>query len=70
MDRAVLLALLGIPILVIIHVALFRQPIPWGGETFWTVSQEADLRQLRGHWQSPEQTLPSHFAIERTAQGS
>jgi hypothetical protein len=70
MDRAVLLALLGIPILVIIHIALFWQPMPLGGEMFWTASRYVERFQLRGHWRSPESTLPSHFAIERAAQGS
>lgn len=69
MDRTILLALLGIPVLVIIHIALFAQPIPWTSAMFWAAS--GDGTQLQGHWQSPEQTLPSHFAIERTTeQGS
>jgi hypothetical protein len=73
MDRAVLLVILGIPILVIIHVALFWQPVPWNGGMLWTASQDTERSQLRGHWQSSEQTLPfqampSRFVIEHTAQ--
>jgi hypothetical protein len=69
MHRAVLLTLLAIPILVIMHIALFWQPIPWDSGTFWTASQ--DESQLRGHWQSPEQSAPTHFVLDRTSeQGS
>jgi len=71
MDRAVLLALLAIPVLVIIHVALFWQPIPLGGEVFSTAYRDTGRVQLRGHWQVPDQTSPSRFIIAHPiAQGS
>jgi hypothetical protein len=73
MDRAVLLAILGIPILVIIHVALFWQPVPWSGGVLWIASQDMERSQLRGRWQSSEpalpfQAAPSQFVIEHTVQ--
>jgi len=67
MDRAFLIALLGIPILVVLHIALFWQPIPWGGETFWTAAQDGEHLQLRGNWQS-EQTNSTRFVIEQVAE--
>ena len=71
MDRAVLIALLAIPIVVIIHIALFWQPIPWQGEMYWATSRDSDRPRLPGHWRSPEQALPSHFVLLHTsAQGS
>jgi len=65
MHRAILLTLLAIPILVIMHVALFWQPIPWGKEILWTASQ--DGAQLRGTWDSTGQSLPAQFVIVRTS---
>jgi hypothetical protein len=65
MDRAALLALLGIPILVIVHVALFRQPIP-GVAKHWTAA--GDHLLLQGHWQSPEAGRPSYFVVEPRAE--
>lgn len=64
MDRAVLLALLGIPILVIIHVALFWQPISSGG-LMASNAQSPERVRLQGHWQTPEEALPANFVIER-----
>jgi hypothetical protein len=69
MHRAILLTLLAIPILVIVHIALFWQSDPWGSELFWTASQ--DGARLRGYWQSPGQSARSHFVVDRTSeQGS
>ncbi len=69
MHRAVLLTLLAIPILVIMHIALFGQNVPWGGEIFSTAFQDGP--RLRGYWQSPEASSPARFAIDRTTkQGS
>jgi hypothetical protein len=69
MHRAVLLTLLAIPILVIMHIALVWQPIPWGSGMFWTTSQ--DGAHLRGYWQSPERSVPSRFVTDRISkQGS
>jgi hypothetical protein len=55
MDRVILLALLGIPVLVIIHVALFAGQTPPGAPmisaSFSVGSQEPSM--LRGHWRSP-----------------
>jgi hypothetical protein len=65
MNRVALLALLGIPILVIIHVALFRQPIP-GVAKYWMVA--GDHLLLQGHWQSPEEGRPSYFVVEPMAE--
>ena len=66
MHRAVLLTLLAIPIVVIMHIALFWQPIPLGSEMFWTASQDGS--QLRGYWQPRAQAVPSHFVIDRTSE--
>jgi|HubBroStandDraft_5_1064220.scaffolds.fasta_scaffold1797034_1 hypothetical protein len=56
MDRFVLLALLGIPVLVIIHVALFGQPTPPGvamvSATFSGGGQ--NHRVLQGLWSPSE----------------
>jgi hypothetical protein len=66
MDRAVLLALLGIPLLVIIHVALFWQPLPSDMANLSAADNETS--SLQGHWQSSERVLPSHFVIEHLSQ--
>jgi hypothetical protein len=69
MHRAVLLTLLAIPILVIMHIALFSQTLPWGGEIVSPVA--ADGPRLRGYWQSPEVSSPARFVLDRTTkQGS
>jgi hypothetical protein len=71
MDRIVLLALLAIPILVVVHVALLGQPVRADGVRFWPASRNENRPQLQGYWQSPEQLLPTHFVVETTAeQGS
>jgi hypothetical protein len=67
-DRAILLALLGVPILVILHIALFRQPVPMRADEFWAAAWDGDRIALQGHWQSPEQTVPPIFVVERTTQ--
>jgi len=67
MDRALLIALLGIPILIVMHIALFWQPIPSGGEAFWT-AQDGERFQLRGRWQPPDQTRPTRFVTERASE--
>ena len=55
MDRVILLALLGIPVLVIIHVALFARQTPPGAPmisaNFSVGGQQPPL--LLGHWRSP-----------------
>jgi hypothetical protein len=68
MDRMVLLALLAVPILVVIHVALFWQPIHADGVMPWTASQHENHGQLQGYWQPPGQLLPAHFVVEHTAE--
>ena len=70
MHRAVLLTLLAIPILVIMHIALFSQSVPWGGQIFSTAFQDGS--QLRGYWQSPPEAAgPARFVLDRTTrQGS
>jgi hypothetical protein len=67
MDRIVLLALLAVPLLIVIHVALFR-PIGADGVMFWPSAPDDDRVQLQGYWQSPEQLLPAHFVVERTTE--
>ena len=64
MHRAILLTLLAIPVLIIMHIALFWQPIPWGNQMFWTASGEGT--QLRGYWQPAGQAVPTQFVIDRT----
>jgi hypothetical protein len=51
MDRVVLLALLGIPVLVIMHVALFASPLP---STSMLVDEDRDRPVLQGTWRMPE----------------
>jgi hypothetical protein len=69
MDRFILLALLGIPLLVILHVALFWDDIPTGAAMDWTAT--ADDTGLQGHWRSQDRPLPSQFVIRSTSkQGS
>ena len=69
MDRFLLLVLLGIPVLVILHVALFRDDIPSGAAMVWTAAPEDT--GLQGHWRSRDLPLPSQFVIESTPkQGS
>jgi hypothetical protein len=54
MDRVILLALLGIPVLVIMHVALFERQTasesPMISASFSVGSQEPSM--LQGHWRS------------------
>jgi hypothetical protein len=72
MDRVVLLALLGIPILVIMHVALFWQSLPPGAVMFSAADGAPERPHLQGYWQAPERlSLPSRFVIRQTSeQGS
>jgi hypothetical protein len=71
MERFVLLGLLAIPILVVVHVALFWQPVGPHSVIFWTTSQDEDRVQLQGHWQSSEQVLPMHYVVvQKTERGS
>jgi hypothetical protein len=59
MDRLVLLALLAVPILVVIHVALVWQPVRAHEVMFGTASQDA---RLQGRWQSPTRFVVNHTA--------
>jgi hypothetical protein len=68
MDRVVLLALLGIPVLVIMHVALFAQPLP---STSVHVEDDRDRPLLQGHWRIPEPPGSTHLVIKHLSeQGS
>jgi hypothetical protein len=62
MDRVVLLALLGIPVLVIMHVALLAQSLPSGPEML--VDGDRERPVLQGHWQMPESPGPMHLATK------
>lgn len=63
MHRAILLALLSVPVLIIMQIALFRQPIPWREEALLMTSRDQAL--ARG---GPP--TPTRFVIaETTAQG-
>jgi hypothetical protein len=64
-GRVALLALLGIPILIVIHVALFSQPLLGEGVKYRKVA--GDHLVLQGHWQSSEQ-IPSYFVVECTTE--
>jgi hypothetical protein len=67
MDRVVLLALLGIPILVIIHVALLAPELPSGPAMASAARQDdRELPVLQGHWQQPEPGLPAQVAIKHS----
>lgn len=66
MDRAVLIALLGIPVLIVIHIAVFWQPVPWSAAMAWTTAREGT--QLQGYWQSSDETLPARFVVEHQTQ--
>jgi hypothetical protein len=69
MDRVVLLALLGIPILIIIHVALFSPELPSGLAMASPASQlDRELPVLQGHWQQPEPVGPARLAIKHTTE--
>jgi hypothetical protein len=69
MDRVVLLTLLGIPVLVIMHVALFAQPIP--SVPTMLVDGERERPVLQGHWQMSEPPGPVHLATKHLSeQGS
>jgi hypothetical protein len=57
MDRVVLLALLGIPILVVIHAA---------GGLLSTYDQVGQRLPRQSHWQSP--ATPTYFVVERTSE--
>jgi hypothetical protein len=65
MDRVVLLALLGIPVLVIAHVALFSQQFPVDlTMTSVAVDGHRESPMLQGHWQPPEPAFPMHLVIK------
>jgi hypothetical protein len=59
MDRVVLLAFLGIPILVVIDAA---------GGLFVKFDQTGRRLPSKTYWQSPPQTIPTYFVIEQTAE--
>lgn len=62
MDRVVLLALLGIPILIVAHVALSAQEIPTGLTMLSAmVDGDRDRPVLQGHWNMPEPAFPMHL---------
>jgi len=67
MGRALLLVLLGIPILVVIHIALFSQPFPRPGEMFRTSSRDGDRPWPTGRWHASYHTVSTHFEVEYTA---
>jgi hypothetical protein len=62
MDRVVLLALLGIPLLVIIHVALLAPRVLSGPAMLADGNRGGPV--LQGHWQMPEPALPLHLVIK------
>jgi len=62
MDRVFLLALLGIPVLIIMHVALFAQPLPSGPDMLVDADRERPV--LQGHWQMPESPGLMHLVIK------
>jgi hypothetical protein len=65
MNRVVLLALLGIPVLIIAHVALLSQPFPVDlAMTSAAVDGDRERPSLQGHWQAREQALPVHLVIK------
>jgi len=70
MDRAVLLALLGIPVLIILHIALSGQPLPLGvpmiSSAFACGVQKHPC--LQGHWQPAEAVIPTHYVAARMAE--
>jgi len=73
MDRVVLLGLLALPVLVILHVALFEQRLPPGAAVVWVDSPDGyrDRSPLQGHWRVPGKTSSPYFAIKTTQeQGS
>jgi len=73
MDRAILLVLLGIPLLIIMHVALFGQQLPSGSAMISASAQDSDRDRapLQGHWIAPEQPVLSRFVIRHISeQGS
>jgi hypothetical protein len=61
MDRVILLALLGIPVLVVVHVALSLQNLAPGVSLF----SEQERPYLHGHWQPLEASMPSRFVTPR-----
>jgi hypothetical protein len=69
MDRVVLLALLGIPVLVIMHVALFRQELPPGIAMLSISGGGQERPTLQGHWLAPERVdLPARYVIKQTSE--
>jgi hypothetical protein len=69
MHRIVLLALLGIPVLIVIHIALFWQGISLAEAMAGAPDGNLERPYLQGHWQTSD--LPSRFVINRISeQGS
>ena len=65
MDRIILLALLGIPILIVIPVAMFAHGLNPAVSPAWSRDYAA---ALHGNWQTRD--APAFFEISRTQQGS
>jgi len=74
MDRVVLLALLALPVLVIMHVALFEQGLTSAVGLAWTPIPEARAERvsLQGYWRAPERKFaPPRYVINTSPeQGS
>jgi hypothetical protein len=59
MDRVVLLALLGIPIMAAIHAA---------GVICSTADQAVPRLHWDARWQVPQQTIPTYFVVDKTVE--
>jgi hypothetical protein len=69
MDRVVLLALLGIPVLIIMHVALFWQGLPPGIAMLAVTGEALERPSLQGHWLAPDRVeLPARYVIKQTSE--
>jgi len=66
MDRFVLLGLLALPVLIIMHVALFEQPLTASATTVWTDSPGAPRGLAYPQAALPERNSPSHFTTKTT----
>ena len=69
MDRVILVALLCIPILVIMHVALFRQDLPPAVAMLSISGGSQERPTSQDPWLTPERAgLPGQFVIKQTSE--
>jgi hypothetical protein len=69
MHRVILLALLGIPVLVIMHVALFSRDLSPAVAMLSTPGAGQEHPSLQGYWLEPERAdTRARYVIKQTSE--